>query len=114
MLYAFVDCVHETKKKTTEVKGMRTTREELKEYIAIADDGSLAEEPGMVYQVWEDGEITLQKSGEILWQRSLHMVERGHIKNRIDMPHKSGEHSYIFCTRDDAYLIRAEIFNLQD
>ena len=37
----------------------------------------LAEVGGMVYQVWEDGEITLQKCGPLLWQRSLHMVGVG-------------------------------------
>jgi hypothetical protein len=29
---------------------------------------------GSVYQIWSDGEITLQKSGELLWQRTLHCI----------------------------------------
>lgn len=31
-------------------------------------------ESEMVWQVWSDGEITLQKCGDLLWQRSLHSV----------------------------------------
>jgi hypothetical protein len=29
---------------------------------------------GHVYQVWHDGEITIQKAGSLLWQRSLHTI----------------------------------------
>jgi hypothetical protein len=34
-----------------------------------------AREQHMVYQVWEDGEVTLQKGGELFGLRHLHMVD---------------------------------------
>ena len=37
----------------------------------------LAEVEGMVYQVWNDGEVTLQKSGSLLNQRNLHCTIDG-------------------------------------
>ena len=37
----------------------------------------LASEEGMVTQVWADGEVTSQKSGSLLGQRSLHTIEQG-------------------------------------
>jgi hypothetical protein len=43
---------------------------------------------GMVYEVWEDGEITLQKCGDLYGQRSLHQVIEAAIPSR-DREHKS-------------------------
>ena len=31
----------------------------------------------MVYSVWEDGEVTLEKGGELFGLRNLHMIEPG-------------------------------------
>lgn len=50
---------------------------QLKEFIASHHKPELAKQPGMVWQVWEDGELTLQKSGPLLWQRNLHMIKSG-------------------------------------
>jgi hypothetical protein len=73
-----------------------------------------AKKPGMVYQVWEDGEITLQKSGELLWQRNLHCIVPGlrlpKDKPELTFPHKLNGHSYAFVnSEEDAQKIRAEI-----
>jgi hypothetical protein len=72
----------------------------------------LAEQTGMVYQVWEDGEITLQKSGSLLWQRSLHCIKYGTPDKKVELlyPDKHG-HSYLFVTEQDANRISAAIFN---
>lgn len=33
----------------------------------------------MCYMVWEDGEVTITKAGELLWQRNIHMMEGGEV-----------------------------------
>lgn len=52
---------------------------------------------GHVWQVWEDGEITLQKCGELLWQRNLHMISCGSVRGipPYVMPSQMGIHGYI-------------------
>lgn len=73
------------------------------------DNPALAKESGHVYQLWQDGEITLQKSGDLLWQRNLHTMvsASGRLKKNYEFPHKLGNNSYIFCTDDHAYELRA-------
>lgn len=78
-----------------------------------------AKNAAMVYQVFEDGEITLQKGGDLLWQRTLHCVATGKphgvILHVASMPNQmcSAPHGYIFCKdRDDAEKARALIFSL--
>jgi hypothetical protein len=71
-----------------------------------------SKEPGMVYQVWEDGEITLQKSGELLWQRSLHCIVPALTKYYagLKFPCEYGEHSFAFVrNKEEAEEIRALI-----
>jgi len=67
------------------------------------------EDGGMVYQVWQDGEITLQKAGSLLWQRSLHQIVPP-LKNYVaglSLPCKSGDNSYAFVGSEaDAYKVR--------
>lgn len=57
-----------------------------------------SQKPGMIYQIWEDGEVTLQKCGELLWRRNLHMIEFGLKNVNIGelLPHSSGEHKFAF------------------
>ena len=66
--------------------------------------------PGMVYQVWQDGEITLQKCGDLFGQRNLHCIDPA-VRNApagLVFPHKSGDNSYAFvANREDAEEIRA-------
>ncbi len=56
----------------------------------------------MVYSVWEDGEITIEKGGNLFGQRSLHCVSYMVAKNPfpVDMlPVKNygNSHGRIFC-----------------
>ena len=84
----------------------------MKEFISSLNNDSLAREIGHVYQVWEDGEITLQKSGDLLWMRNLHSMEPGYPGSAIpveDFPHQSGERGYVFVTEEKAYTIRKAI-----
>ena len=48
---------------------------------------------GMVCEIWEDGEITLQKSGPLYGQRNLHMIEIGIPGVNIPMPDVCGSHT---------------------
>lgn len=54
-----------------------TARLKLQAMLILLHQPLLVNEPGMVCQVWEDGEITLQKSGELYEQRNLHMIVEG-------------------------------------
>lgn len=72
----------------------------------------LADGPdNMVHQVWEDGEITLQKCGDLLWCRSLHSM-----KTKLDsaisierFPHHRWGHGYIFSTKEGCEAVREAI-----
>ena len=44
--------------------------------LASFDTPEAKQQP-MVYRVWEDGEITLEKGGELFGQRTLHMIRAG-------------------------------------
>jgi len=64
-------------------------------------NGAMGNDGGMVYQVFEDGEITLQKGGSLMWQRTLHCVVPGVQSKALPadaLCHKmrSAPHSYIF------------------
>lgn len=91
--------------------------EVLKIVAALNDDN--AKNDAMVYQVFEDGEITLQKGGDLLWQRTLHCVASGRngaILKHEDMPHhmRSSPHGYIFCKdKHAANAARTAIFSLE-
>lgn len=52
-----------------------------------------------VFQVWEDGEFTLQKGGSLLGMRNLHMISYPHPElklNPMELPMKGhATHSYV-------------------
>ncbi len=52
-------------------------------YINSFNKPELAEQEGMVCQLWEDGEVTLQKSGNLLWMRSLHSIYSGLVAQNL-------------------------------
>ena len=73
----------------------------------------MAEVPGMVYQVWEDGEITLTKSGDLLGQRSLHCINQGY-DYQIPLSCFPGDnngydHASIYTDREGAETVRLAI-----
>ena len=82
---------------------------DLQEMINTMSNDELSKQVGMVYQVWDDGEITLQKCGDLLWQRSIHTINPdlgfGKLAD-INFPHKRGIYSYAFVTDKDAESIR--------
>jgi len=80
----------------------------LQEMIDKMSNEALSKQIGMVYQIWDDGEITLQKCGDLLWQRTLHCMRPQLCKTftELNFPNKSGSHSYAFVSREDAESIR--------
>ena len=79
-----------------------------KKRLADINNDTLAEQAGVVYQVWEDGEITLTKSGSLLGQRGLHCVTWGLDKqvNPELFPHQYNGHGFCYVTESGAALIR--------
>lgn len=66
----------------------------------------LRNEPGMVYEIWEDGEITLQKSGDLYGQRTLHMIVPGLQGVNTPLPDNRGDHSCMAVHEDDIAIAR--------
>jgi hypothetical protein len=67
-------------------------------------------EGGNVYQVWEDGEVTLTKCGSLLGHRTLHTIEFGD-KNKAISPllfpeQRSNGHGFIYTDRIGVAAIR--------
>lgn len=85
------------------MQNITITLDELKMFIASKHNPELATKPGMVWQVWEDGELTLQKSGDLLWQRSLHSIQSGIVSNipTSVMPIQESKHGYAFIENEE-------------
>ncbi len=92
-------------------------RNELVELISSKHNPELAKCSGHVHQVWFDGEVTLQKSGELLNMRNLHTIEAGFTMSETtiykyfnlrkdEMPNSDGS---AYVTGDDAKIIRKAI-----
>jgi hypothetical protein len=90
----------------------------INDLINKAHDSKLAEVPGMVYQIWSDGEITLQKSGNLLWNRSLHTIAFGSLNAKlvetlgIKFPETYNNNYYAFVSHEDANKIRKMLIEI--
>ena len=74
----------------------------------------LEKEQIMLCQLWEDGEVTYQKAGPLLHQRSLHCIEPGKANSVpiTDMPVQMYSHGCAFIrTSDEAREIAKELDN---
>ena len=90
------------------------TKKDVEDFAKSVDDPKQAEE-GMVYQVWQDGEVTLQKGGSLLWQRTLHLDRPAFLGAKdlkLEFPHKMGENSFAWVTPENATAVRAKIKEL--
>ena len=99
---------------TETVENFEADLASIHELIELAHNPELAEASGHVYQIWEDGEITSQKCGDLLWHRTLHRVVGGIDGLKLTMPAEHGVHCYAFLTEADAYEIGRQIVNLLD
>jgi len=75
-------------------------QQELAAALIAAHDPSLLDREGHVCQVWEDGELTLQKSGSLLGQRTLHMIRGGKVGLVMDLPMKNHNASHCYVCVD--------------
>jgi len=101
--------------KTSNVESFEADLASIHELIKLAHNPELAKvECDHVFQIWEDGEITMQKCGSLLWHRTLHRVVGGIDGLRLALPADHGVHCYAFVTQADAYEIGRQIVNLLD
>lgn len=88
------------------------TEEIVKGAIALLHNPALAERENChVYQVWEDGEITMTKCGSLLGQRNLHQVHYplpGSVP-RDWFPIQETKHAFAYVTEEDGMQIRSQI-----
>jgi hypothetical protein len=67
----------------------------------------LIDQPGMVYEIWEDGEITLTKSGDLYGQRNLHCIVPGMAGVSVPLPNKRhAGHSSMAVAEEDIVVAR--------
>ena len=50
-----------------------------KKQVLLNYHNEKAKDDHMVYEVWEDGEITLTKGGDLYGMRSLHLIKGGDV-----------------------------------
>jgi len=75
------------------------------DFVDLARDvhrPELAKQTGQVYQIWEDGEITVQESGELLWQNPMRQVIEGLPGLSLELPVRFHAHEYAFVSATDA------------
>jgi len=84
----------------------------IQELIDLHNHPEMAEQAGMVYQVYEDGEITLQKSGDLLGQRNLHRMSWPHeqYKKGYKWPSTVSGFGYIYTDREGAEAVRDSLY----
>ena len=80
--------------------------------IAASHNAQLATEHGMVTQIWNDGEITSQKRGDLLWRRSLHQHYPPLPGVDVSMPLRHATNSYAIVSVKDALRIRIAMSTL--
>lgn len=86
--------------------------DQVREMMIANDRPELEQIHGGVIQLWEDGEITYQKSGDLLWNRSLHSFDRGYDSIKIpNLPHSYNGFGYVVIESHElARKIRVEMF----
>ena len=81
----------------------------------LAKHSPMARNMSMVYQVWEDGEVTITKGAELFGFRTLHVQAIGNPSLAVDctqLPHQTICHGSVFCkTYEDAMLLHEMILS---
>jgi len=87
--------------------------EEIQAELVSLDNPALKNE-STVCEMWEDGEITYTKGGELYGLRGLHMIYPGFTGLSMDLPHKHNNgHSQVFIPPEDAKRLWDEIRKVQ-
>jgi len=96
-----------------EIRPVKDIEIELSELVKKVHNPKLAEESGHVYQIWSDGELTLQKSGSILNQREMHTQTRSLKLEYIEwftppkelFPCDYAGNKFAYVTKEDGVLV---------
>lgn len=78
----------------------------LQAFLAMHSPAARLVENSHVYEIWEDGELTLQKCGSLYGQRNLHQIQQPFIKGNTtfsinalafpeELQNRSGSHACI-------------------
>lgn len=79
------------------------TIEEVQARLIAMHDPTAHETPGHQYEVWNDGEITTTKAGDLFRARTLHMLRPGNPDINMDLPIKDRTFSRVMIKRDVTY-----------
>lgn len=84
------------------------------ESLFTLSNPNLRKEEGSVWEIWEDGEITLQKCGSLYGQRNLHCIVPPVVGliPKIRLPEGEHKHSLMAVHRDDLVKARKLIVTL--
>ena len=66
----------------------------------------------MIYEVFNDGELSMEKAGILLNRRNLHCLERGHCSYHITpnlFPNKTNGFGFVYCTKEHAQELHTMI-----
>jgi hypothetical protein len=89
----------------------------LRQLILQHHHPELAQVSGHVLQVWHDGEVTTQKAGELLWQRTLHCLAPSILAHKglwKLFPEQVSTGTFIFTDERGALEIRQFFGDLSD
>ena len=86
---------------------------ELAAYVRGVHDHNLPDQEGMVYMVWQDFEITLQRSGDLLWKRGLHTIRPGIPDINYIMPETNGKDSFACVPENTIEYIKQALTEIQ-
>ena len=65
-----------------------------------------------VTKLWEDGEITFEKGGDLYGMRHCHTIHMGLKGVNVPMPKQYNKHSFAYLTTRSAIKLRQRIFAL--
>lgn len=85
------------------------TKKEIADLLLSKNDPALAKVNGShVSEIWQDGEHTSTKAGELFRQRNLHTLRPGGAHPlmvsylQLTLPHSHGENHHVFVPYEDA------------
>lgn len=86
----------------------------LNKFLAMHDTSAVND--WMVYEIWEDGEITLTKGGDLYGQRTLHLMRGGDVSKALPVDcfpvkFKNGHGCIQVMTKEEAYTASDLILN---
>ena len=90
-----------------------TTLAELADYVRAVHDETLSAQEGMVFMIWQDFEITSQKSGELLWKRGMHTIYYGITGVNHEMPVPDGKNSFAYVPENTIEYIKTTLANIK-